>query len=329
MIQTDAPLQPIFLISLPRAGSTLLQRLLATRPEVATTAETWLLLPMMYTLYDRGVLSEYNHRSANAALIDLCQMLPGGKQDYLDEVRSFALRLYTRLAPPGSKFFLDKTPRYHLIIDELLEAFPDATFLLLWRNPLAIAASMIESWGAGSWNLYKFRIDLMKGLDNLLLAYRRSPHRFKVLRYEDLVHSPENTLQDLMHTLDIPFDREMLQEFSTVSFTGRMGDDRGTKAYSSINAAPLAKWTHTFANPVRKSWARAYLNRFTSDDLLLMGYDKDELLADIARSPTTLAHVPGDILRLTLGSAGQFFEPSLLKSKISAISAWNRNFTHR
>ena len=44
------------------------------------------------------------------------------------------------------RYFLDQTPQYHLIIPELLRVFPAASYVILFRNPLAVLVSMIAAW---------------------------------------------------------------------------------------------------------------------------------------------------------------------------------------
>lgn len=41
---------PLFLLSLPRSGSTLAQRFLAAHDAIARASEPWILLPYLYTL---------------------------------------------------------------------------------------------------------------------------------------------------------------------------------------------------------------------------------------------------------------------------------------
>ncbi|MFV1990599.1 MAG: sulfotransferase, partial [Acidimicrobiales bacterium] len=53
--QNVSEIRPAFLLSLPRSGSTLLQRLLGAHSMVATVAEPWLLIPPLYALRDEGV----------------------------------------------------------------------------------------------------------------------------------------------------------------------------------------------------------------------------------------------------------------------------------
>ena len=65
-------MQPIFLFSLPRSGSTLAQRIIASHAEIATTAEPWLLLPCLYALRHGGVYAEYSQATAVKAIRDFC-----------------------------------------------------------------------------------------------------------------------------------------------------------------------------------------------------------------------------------------------------------------
>ena len=54
----------IFIISQPRSGSTLLQRILAGHPEIQTSAETWLLLHPTYAFRTSGIDTDYDSRFA-------------------------------------------------------------------------------------------------------------------------------------------------------------------------------------------------------------------------------------------------------------------------
>ena len=62
--------RPVFLLSLPRSGSTLVQRLLASHPEVATAAEPWVMLPHLYARRERGIAAEYTQPIAARAITE-------------------------------------------------------------------------------------------------------------------------------------------------------------------------------------------------------------------------------------------------------------------
>src|SRR6202012_2553875 len=84
----------VFLISQPRSGSTLLQRILAGHEEVFTTAEPWIMLHLMHGLKRNGHTADYNAEWARNALADFCESLPGGEEDYVAAARGMAIHLY-------------------------------------------------------------------------------------------------------------------------------------------------------------------------------------------------------------------------------------------
>src|SRR5262249_40497787 len=142
----------IFAISQPRAGSTLLQRILAAHPSIFATAEPWLMLHPLYALRAQGHTADYNAEWARAALKDFCDNLEGGEQAYLEALRGMGVSLYNQaLQRSGRPCFLDKTPRYYQICPELRRTFPEAKFILLLRNPLAVLSSILTSWIHEDW----------------------------------------------------------------------------------------------------------------------------------------------------------------------------------
>jgi len=292
--------RPVFVLSLPRSGSTLLQRMLATHPEVATTSEPWVLLPQLYALRERGAVAEYGHRTAARAIADFSDSLPGGRAAYLAEVRRSVTALYEQAAGEAA-WFLDKTPRYHLVVDEIMALFPDARFVFLWRNPLAIAASMIESFGRGHWNLDRYDVDLHGGLDRLIAAHERGDPRTVAIRFEDLVADPVAGTRTVFELLDLDPAMASAESFAGTSLNGRMGDRTGTASYREISGEPVDRWRTTMANPLRKRWCAVYLRSLGPERLGEMGYDFDELARDVAGLRARPAGVASDAARRIYG----------------------------
>lgn len=326
---SSAKLTPLFLFSLPRSGSTLAQRILAAHEPIATASEPWILLPYLYTLREHGIYAEYNHRVLVQAVEDFCAVLPGGRNDYVAEIRELAIRLYSKASSDGARYFLDKTPRYHLISDEIVTTFPDGKYLFLWRNPLAIVASLIETWAGGKWNLYRFKVDLFDGIDSLLQTYERHKDKVHAVRYETLITKPEETWVEVFRYLDLPFDRSTLELFGNVELAGRWGDHSGAKKYAKVSSESLERWKRTLNNPIRKAWCRRYLHWIGRDRLAIMGYDLDGLIADLDSLPTSYRRVRSDVGRGCWGLIRDLSEPRILGQKLSKLPAWNRIHVHR
>lgn len=287
---------PIFLFSTARSGSTLLQRILGSYPEIATASEPWLLIPLVYALRKRGVYAEYEHRTMVEAMEDFCSRLPGGREDFQLELTKLVTRLYARQAEPQHRYFLDKTPPYFLIVDEIFELFPHAKFIFLWRNPLAVAASLAD-WPQRNWaGLY--RENLFFGLANLIEAYRHNVARAHAVRFEDYVTGDVDTWNDLMNYLELPFRPDSLTSFGELNLAGRMGDKHGVARYQALSADPLSKWKRTLANPLRREAARRYLAWIGRERLAIMGYDASQLYAALDAIPMDMSNVARDAINL-------------------------------
>ncbi len=327
-MSVDNSIKPVFIFSLPRSGSTLLQRVLATYDEVSTTAEPWVLLPVLYALKKEGVYSEYSHCSAYIGLQDFCEELPNGDQDYLSAIGVAMLELYSKAASPEAMYFLDKTPRYALISDEILRMFPDGKAVFLWRNPLAVIASMIDSFNNGKWNIFHSKVDLFDGMENLIRTYEKNESNVLAIRYEDLVGQPKDTMLKITNYLNLQYGEEAIAAFSEIKLKGVMGDPIGVKGYKKISADSLDKWKVTLASPLRKIWCRRYLRWLREDRLQVMGYNLDALLSELDDIPTRWTSVVPDFLRTLYGITYCVFELKIVKDKARKLLSGKRLKRH-
>lgn len=289
--------RPLFLFCITRSGSTLVQRVLASHDEISTRSEPWLLLPHIYALRELGASADYTHPLLVRALNEFASQLPGGLDDYLDEVRSFAQNLYAKASDSESAYFLDKSPPYALVVEDIIRLFPEGKFIFLWRSPLSVVASIIETWRNGRWEPAMFREDLFIGIQNLTEAYEKYARDAVSVRYEDLI-AGEDAWRRVTDYLEIPFDPSSLRRFADVKLQGSMGDQVGTRTFSEIDGTASTKWRHAICNPLRKTWCRRYIHWIGARRLGIMGYDMDTLLAELDAAPSGRRHLAGDSLRL-------------------------------
>lgn len=305
---------PIFLFSVSRSGSTLAQRIIAAHDRVATVSEPWILLPLVYSLRRDGVLAEYVHPLMVDAIEDFSDELPRGREDYLREAHDFASHLYEKAAGDQAQYFIDKSPPYCLVAEEIMEMFPDGKFVFLWRNPLSVIASMLNTWMDGRWHPTMFRSDLFVGLPRLVAARNANAAKSYSARFEDLVSGDESHWRTLMEFLGIDFDPSALVTFSDVALRGRMGDPTGTKRYSSLSADPSEKWRSAFGNPVRKAWCRRYLRFLGEERLDSMGYSLQQLLCALDAQPAGATSLLGDLRRAVVDLAKEPLRPQVQRS---------------
>lgn len=292
-------MRPIYIFSLPRTGSTLLQRILAASGDVATAAEPWILLPFLYSLKSEGVAAEYWHSMSAMAMKEFYNECPNGLEDYYEELRSFVLNVYRRRAGRDCRYFLDKTPRYHLICEDILRLFPDGKFLFLWRNPLAVVSSIIHTWYGGKWKVPYFSIDLYEGLRRLVTTFKRNRERVHAVQYERLVRNPIDEIRAVCSYLGLEAvaGQSLVEGFTQIKLNGSMGDKTGIERYNALSRLPLNGWKQTFNNSFRTAWGVKYLDWIGEEDLTIMGYDYHKLKAELRSNRVRqTGNVPMDVL---------------------------------
>lgn len=125
---------------------------------------------------------------------------------------------------------------------ELLDAFPDARFVWLWRNPLAVVASLLETFRGGRFELWLFKPDLRDAIDRMVRAYDPSDPRIAAVRYEDLVQGDDEPWRALFARLDLPWDASVLDRFRETELRGRYGDRWGHARYAGLAADRVDGW---------------------------------------------------------------------------------------
>jgi len=321
---------PIFLFSLPRSGSTLCQRILATHNDIKTVNEPHILLPFLYALKHTGIYSEYNHKAVSYAMRSFCRQLIGGEETYLSQLREFVIRLYGLSSGENTRYFLDKTPKYNLVAQDIFNLFPDAKYIVLWRNPLAVISSVMQTWNHGHWNLHHLNVEIYSGLENLITAYRKESHRVCAIQYEKMIKAPEETWRTVFDYLEIPFTSSVIKNFSNVKFEGRFFDPNSQlKPYQVITQAPLNKWRKLLANPLRKAWCRRYLRWIGEERLKIMGYELDSLLRALNELPSTGRYLFSDVLMTVYGAISHVIEPRMMRHKFQALRSGDRMYMHK
>ncbi|HGY54755.1 MAG TPA: glycosyltransferase [Caldithrix abyssi] len=269
----------IFLISQPRAGSTLVQRILAGHSQIFSTAEPWIMLHPLYALKKEGLQSEFSFRDAVIGMEDFTAQLPKGEETYVEALRLMAGHLYnSALQKAGKSRFLDKTPRYYFIINELQRVFPQARFVFLWRNPLAVLSSILDTWVKNDWpRLGLHRSDLLQAPQMLLEGVKKTEGQSAVLHYEELAAHPQKQIQQLCRQLNLEFEPDMLNYGSLPAPQGRMGDAVGVKKHQSAVTDSIDKWKQNMRALPARLLADVYLTLLGEETVQNMGYDYFEL----------------------------------------------------
>lgn len=282
----------IFLLSQPRAGSTLLQRMLGAHSAVHTTQEPWIALHPIYALRSTGYEAEYGAAGARLFTREFMATLPRGQAGYEDAIRLMLLDLYRQaLVGREAQRFVDKTPRYYLIIPDLVRLFPRADFVFLFRNPLAVLASVLESWVRGSWlGVAHARLDLLEAPARLLAGRALAGERAHCVHYESLVQRPESTSATLAARLSLTWEPELVEYGRAEGAAWQYGDRRSVYRHERPVPAYLDRWHASLAEPQKWRLLADYLAYLGEGTVRRMGYDPVALAAVLERQrPSAVA----------------------------------------
>jgi len=150
-VQTIAPSidRPVFIVSSPRSGSSLLFETLARSPGLWTIGgESHLLIESVPGLHPAQHNWDSNRLDATDATPEA---VAGLHQRFLEQLRD----RNGNPAPGGAVRMLEKTPKNSLRVPLLAEAFPDARFVYLYRDPRETISSMLDAWKSGRFATYR------------------------------------------------------------------------------------------------------------------------------------------------------------------------------
>lgn len=271
----------LFVISPPRSGSTLLQRMIGSHSEVFTHPEPHLMTPLAHLGYYENVdKAPYDHINSAEAMRLFVEGLPRQEDDYLDALRAYADTLYGRmLAPSGKRFFLDKTPAYGLVLDFMAKVYPEAKYVVLTRHPLAIFSSYANSFFDGDWEQARaFNPIVERYVPAIARFVRERPAPLVHVRYEELVAEPEAGLERIFAFLGLPNEPEAVNYGARFDAKKGPGDPISVEKHSRPVTDSTHKWAaELLADEGKLRLAKAMIERLDEDDLETWGWPRERV----------------------------------------------------
>jgi len=193
---------PIFIVGLPRTGTTLTERIVSSHSQVETLGETQFL--QMVLRRESGVQSIENMNSEMISAV--------AKVDPVEIAKGYMESVSYRLG--NESFFIDKLPFNFLFLGFIAKAWPNARIIHLGRNPMDACFSMYKQ--VFTW-AYKFSYSL-DGLGQYYVAYDRLRNHWRdvlgdrliEVEYETLVSDTENQTRRLLDKLGLDFEQACL-----------------------------------------------------------------------------------------------------------------------
>jgi tetratricopeptide (TPR) repeat protein len=205
----DVP-QPIFVCGLPRSGTTLLEQILSSHPQVRAGGELSFaayLRNLANRLFpDDGAFPENLSRTWTADGHYVAALF---RDYYLTRAKQ------AKLLDTGRGFFVDKMPFNELYLPLIRMAFPHSAIIRVVRHPLDVCVSMLSHNFTHGFNCGYRPLDVathIAAMFDLVQQYRREmPSQELVVKYEDLVAHQEEITRRLLDHAGLPFDDACLR----------------------------------------------------------------------------------------------------------------------
>jgi hypothetical protein len=256
----------VFIISQPRSGSTLLQKILSNASEISTASEPWILLPFLGYDQPQVVKGIYHAPTARVAFRDLENT---GNNQFLirDYVKEMIFKIYERLKGEDARYFIDKTPRYYEILPLIREWFPESKIIILKRNPFAVFSSIVHTWKKFSlFEMLEYKRDIINAPFLIQKFVENEEHHVKVLHYESFITNTQREIKNVFDWLEIPYREEYLNFSENDKLRGSLGDSK-VNDFRKVDSSNIEKWNQKRSNKNIASFLNGY-SRFLTPEFL-------------------------------------------------------------
>lgn len=221
---------PVFIVGLPRTGTTLTERIISSHSKVESADETQFI--------QLAIQKAGGTRAGGS--ITPAAITAAAKAPIDDIAGSYMEAIRYRLS--GSPWFIDKMPENFLYLGFIAKAFPQARIVHLKRHPMDACFAMFKQ----SFFRFAYRLE---DIAEYYLAYNRlQTHwngiigdRMIEVSYEDLVSNTEEQTRNLLDQLGLEFESACLDFHlnAAPSATASSAQIRETTHTRSVN-----KWKH-------------------------------------------------------------------------------------
>jgi hypothetical protein len=278
----------LFLISAPRSGSSLLQQILNSHHFIYSVPEPWLMLPLVYLVKeDKEGQNCFNESHSRINLCQFLDSIPNGKKSFQERIKKIAKHTYEDAIPTGTTYtyFLDKTPRYYHIIEELLEWYPDAKFILLARNPVAIFCSIMNYnfKGQTTWLTKNDRLHDILTAPKVLCQFKNND-RVIYINYEQLINQTSSTLESVFQYLNLEPNEEIRQGSYHIESSFRNTssiDQKSVGLHKNPVTDYLDRWKNTIDTYQKKRLLIDYMNELGENVFEELGYSFESTLKSV------------------------------------------------
>lgn len=216
---------PLFVVGMPRSGTTLLTNLINASDEIYIGGESHF-YPIKYqwekkSTYLSGNVYQFakfyfSHRNFKKHL----DFEESTIHSMLLETQNFtSFSEFLNLICSYSSFkrnvqrWGEKSPMHFKYLDEILTDFPDTKIINIFRDPRDVFDSIEKvNWNTNLSNPYYFCVVFCQNM-KIVDLYKDNPN-YSIVKYEDLVSNSSNHLPDIFKFINIKYDDSILYKFT-------------------------------------------------------------------------------------------------------------------
>jgi hypothetical protein len=205
---------PLFVVGMWRSGTSLLYALLNQHSQIALMYEAELPVLRPLFLMRRGKADWAERWNFWNSALERHQISADQIPQSVNDLPSAVRDVYGHYAlRKGASIWGGKSPNYYDFLTRLASEFPQAQFIVIWRDPADICRSILRAAGKDTWFSKRgvphralFGLHRMKQECDRLVSRGVSLHQ---INYEDLIHQTPEVMQGICEFLGIPFEASM------------------------------------------------------------------------------------------------------------------------
>lgn len=229
--------RPIFVVGMPRSGTTVVDRILSNHPDVGSIGESWAFSALMRSQFDGR-----STQIIDVATIDKargCADLTGIGAAYVGRARH---------AAGDSPRFVDKLHLNIFLAGFIHRALPQARIVCVVRHPLDTIVSNHKQLFEYSTPNYQYSLDLALAA-RFYVQFRRLvelwrsafPQRFHVVEYESLIADPASGVRAMFDFCELSWQPECVHIENNSAPTATAS---AVQVREPINRKSIGSWQH-------------------------------------------------------------------------------------
>ena len=245
---------PVFLVGFPRSGTTLLDQILSSHPQVIVQEE-------------------------QDALVDVCSaLMPGGgsfgfwadlPQHQIERMRGlYWARARAGLPDLSGRVFIDKLPLNIILLAVIFRLFPQAKVVIALRDPRdAVLSCFQQRFGMNAAMSQMLRLGSAAAYyDKVMrlwaLYERKLPLAFHKVRYEDVVTHFDGEIANLLSFLGLAWD-ERVRGYADTARARQVNTPSAAQVVKPLYTSSMHKWRNYSVHmaeilPVLEPWVAAF-----------------------------------------------------------------------